>query len=47
MALVNFGFLGTALGLGLGLYSFLPKKKKPMGRKFAQFMIGGYMLLFF
>lgn len=46
MALVNFGFLGTALGLGLGLYSFLPKKKKPMGRKFAQFMIGGYMLLF-
>ena len=28
-----FGYIGTALGIGLGLYATLPKKKKQRGRK--------------
>ncbi len=43
--LVNFGYIGTALGVGLGLYALLPRKRKPVGRKLAQFMVGGYMLV--
>ena len=31
-ALINFGYLGTALGIGLGLYAILPKQQKPIGR---------------
>jgi hypothetical protein len=27
-----FGFIGTSVGLGLGLYAVLPKKHKPKGR---------------
>ncbi|MFW9919350.1 MAG: 4Fe-4S binding protein [Candidatus Thorarchaeota archaeon] len=45
-ALLNFAYLGTSVGLGLGLYAVLPRKKKPQGRKLAQFLVGGYMLLF-
>ena len=44
LALLNFGYIGTALGVGLGLYALLPRKKKPVGRKVAQFLVGGYML---
>jgi hypothetical protein len=32
-ALINFGYLGTALGIGLGLYAVLPKRQKPIGRR--------------
>ena len=42
--LFNFGFIGTALGLGFGLYALLPRKKKPMGRLVAQGLVGLYML---
>lgn len=28
--LIMFGYIGTSLGLGLGLYGTLPKKKKPI-----------------
>jgi hypothetical protein len=38
--LSNFGYIGTAVGVGIGLYIFLPKKKKPSGRRFAQLLIG-------
>ena len=42
--LFNFGYIGTAVGAGIGLYIFLPKKKKPSGRRLAQLLIGIYML---
>ncbi|UCH23042.1 MAG: 4Fe-4S binding protein, partial [Deltaproteobacteria bacterium] len=44
--LFNFGYIGTAVGVGIGLYIFLPKKKKPSRRRFAQLLIGIYMLGF-
>jgi len=44
--LFNFGYIGTAVGLGIGLYVILPNKKKPSGRRFAQLLIGIYMLGF-
>jgi polyferredoxin len=44
--LFNFGYLGTAVGGGLGLYSFFPRKKKPLGRRIAQVLVGIYMLGF-
>ena len=44
--LFNFGYIGTAVGAGIGLYIFLPKKKKPSGRRLAQLLIGIYMLGF-
>ena len=44
--LFNFGFIGTALGVGIGLYVVLPKKKKYLGRLVAQGLVGLYMLGF-
>ena len=44
--LFNFGYIGTALALGLGVYVSLPARKRPLGRRLAQFLIGAYMLLF-
>ena len=44
--LFNFGYIGTAVGVGTGLYIILPRKKKPSGRRFAQLLIGIYMLVF-
>ena len=44
--LFNFGYIGTALGVGLGLYALLPRKKKPMGRLLAQGLVGLYLLGF-
>lgn len=43
---LNFGYLGTAIGGGLALYELLPRRKKPVGRKLAQFLVGIYMLGF-
>lgn len=42
--LINFGYIGTSVGVGMGLYAVLPRKKKNMGRKLALFLVGGYML---
>ena len=42
--LFNFGYIGTAVGFGIGLYHLLPRKKKPSGRRFAQLLVGIYML---
>jgi NAD-dependent dihydropyrimidine dehydrogenase PreA subunit len=44
--LCNFGYIGTALGLGIGIYSALPRKHKLWGRRLAQFLVGAYMLVF-
>ncbi len=44
--LYNFGYIGTALGIGIGIYSALPKRKKLWGRRLAQFLVGAYMLVF-
>jgi ferredoxin-type protein NapH len=44
--LFNFGYIGTTVGFGLGLYILLPRKKKPSGRRFAQLLVGVYMLGF-
>ncbi|MCX7838514.1 MAG: 4Fe-4S binding protein [Anaerolineae bacterium] len=44
--LFNFGYIGTALAIGMGVYAALPARKKPMGRRLAQFLIGTYMLVF-
>jgi ferredoxin-type protein NapH len=44
--LFNFGYIGLAIFIGLGLYAILPRAKKPLGRRVAQFLIGVYMLGF-
>jgi len=46
MALMFFGYIGTAVGVGLGLYAALPKKKKPLGRKLALFLVGSFLIGF-
>ena len=42
--LINFGYIGTAVGGGMGLYAGLPKRRKHWGRKLAQLLVGVYML---
>ncbi len=44
--LLNFGYIGTAIAVGAGAYELLPRKKKPGGRRFAQFLVGVYLLGF-
>lgn len=44
--LILFGYIGTSLGIGLGLYATLPKKKKQAGRKLTLFLIGGLLFVF-
>jgi ferredoxin-type protein NapH len=44
--LFNFGYIGTAVGVGIGLYIILPRKKKPSARKFTQLLVGIYLLCF-
>ena len=42
--LILFGYIGTALGFGLGLYATLPKKKKPAGRRLTLFLVGLFLV---
>jgi polyferredoxin len=42
--LFNFGYLGTTIGFGIGLYVLLPEKKKPSGRRLTQLLVGLYIL---
>lgn len=42
-ALFFFGYIGTSVGVGLGLYAVLPKKKKPVGRRLALFLVGTFL----
>jgi len=44
--LVMFGYIGTSLGVGLGLYAALPKKQKPMGRRLTLFLVGLFLVGF-
>lgn len=41
-----FAYIGTSVGLGLGLYAALPKKKKPVGRRLALFLVGTFLVGF-
>lgn len=42
--LFNFGYIGTAVSLGIGLYTVLPRKKKPSARRLTQLLVGIYLL---
>lgn len=44
--IIMFGYIGTSLGVGLGLYAVLPKKQKTTGRKLTLFMVGLFLLGF-
>jgi len=44
--LFNFGYIGTSIGVGLGIYQILPKRNKHWGRRLAQILVGTYMLVF-
>jgi len=44
--LIMFGYIGTALGVGLGLYGTLPKKQKPIGRRLTLFLVGLFLIGF-
>ena len=44
--LIMFGYIGTSLGIGLGLYGTLPKKQKPIGRRLTLFLVGLFLIGF-
>lgn len=44
--LYNFGYIGSALGIGIGIYITLPRRQRLWGRRLAQLLIGTYMLVF-
>lgn len=46
MPLFFFGYIGTSVGVGLGLYAALPKKQKPLGRRLALFLVGAFLFGF-
>jgi hypothetical protein len=46
MPLFFFGFIGTSVGVGLGLYAALPKKKKPLGRRLSLLLVGTFLVGF-
>jgi polyferredoxin len=40
-----FGYIGVAVGLGLGLYAALPKKHKPKGRRLSLILVGSFLFV--
>lgn len=46
MALFFFGYIGTSIGVGLGLYAVLPKRQKPIGRRLALLLVGSFLFGF-
>ncbi len=44
--LFMFGYIGTSIGLGLGLYAVLPKQRKPLGRRLTLFLVGAFLIGF-
>ncbi len=44
--LFNFGYIGTALAIGLFLNTSLPKKYRSWGRRIAQILVGSYLLIY-
>lgn len=43
--LLNFALIGTSVGVGMGLWPILPKKKKRIGRLISQVLVGGYLFV--
>jgi ferredoxin-type protein NapH len=46
LPLILFGYIGSSVGLGLGLYAVLPKKNKPIGRRLTLFLVGAFLIGF-
>jgi ferredoxin len=44
--LILFGYIGTVLGVGLGLYATLPRKNKQWGRRLTLLGVGGILLVY-
>lgn len=44
--LFNFGYIGTALAIGLFFNSALPKRHRTWGRRIAQILTGSYLLIY-
>jgi len=44
--LIMFGYIGTSVGVGLGLYAILPKNKKPIGRRLTLLLVGLFLLVY-
>jgi ferredoxin-type protein NapH len=44
--LIMFGYIGSAVGLGLGLYAMLPKKQKPISRRLTLILVGAFLIGF-
>jgi ferredoxin len=44
--LFDLGYIGASLGTGIAFYTLLPRRKKPIGRRLAQFLVGVYMVGF-
>jgi ferredoxin-type protein NapH len=44
--LIMFGYIGTSLGVGLGLYGTLPRRHKPIGRRLTLFLVGLFLIGF-
>lgn len=44
--LLLFGYIGTSLAVGLGLYAWWPKKKKQRARRLTLVLVGGFLLVF-
>ncbi len=42
----NYLYIGGAVSIGIFLFSAMPKKLKPLGRKISQLLVGLYMLIF-
>ena len=42
----NFGYIGTALALGIFLSSAMPERHILWGRRIAQFLVGSYLLVY-
>jgi ferredoxin-type protein NapH len=40
-----FGYIGVAVGVGLGLYAALPKKHKPKGRRLSLILVGTFLVI--
>lgn len=45
-AFINFAYIGSGVGIGLGLYAGLPRRRKHLGRRLTLFLVGGYLLGF-
>ncbi len=44
--LIMFGYIGTSIGVGLGLYNILPKQQKTIGRRLTLFLVGLFLVTF-